>query len=332
MANGVDELLGFVFGAEGDKVRAAREALRKHPGVKVVRHLDPGSVAPLPRGVGVRAYVLGPPRDPRLLGIEDVASETYAFGGSSLAVAPMANALSLNDGGLRVDDDPAAPFDGSVGQPLEPLLAGDWPEGHDHGATFLWRHYLGPTSEDAKQDWRRIDRDWLTGAVDVALQLDGRTNNTSLVIALEIVESGRVLLFAADAQVGNWMSWSDVAFPAAGGRPPVSADDLIARTVFYKVGHHGSRNATRAATLERMDFANLVAFSPTDEELAGRVGWKDFPAPNTTRRIQELTSGRFFRSDADWMHDPQVECPVQRGGALRDYRISHGEYVDLTIE
>lgn len=328
VANGVDELLGFVFGADGDKVRTARETLRARS--KTVRHLEPGTLAPLPDVPGIRAYVLGPPRDTRLLGIEDIVAETYAFGGSSLAVAPIANALSLNDGGLRVDDDPAAPFDGTVGSPLSELVAGKWRDG-DAAAPFFWNRYLGPDGDAASQDWRRIDNDWLTGAVDVALQLDGRTNNTSLVLALEIVETGRVLLFAADAQVGNWMSWSDVKFGASGERPAKTGDDLIARTVFYKVGHHGSRNATRAAQLERMDASNLVAFSPTDESLAGRVGWKDFPAPKTSQRIHELTSGRFFQSDADWIRDPDKPCPVSKGGALLDFRIEHGKYVDVTI-
>lgn len=330
LASGVDELLGFVFGADGDKVRSAREALRSHPGVNAVRHLEPGTLGPLPNVPGVRAYVLGPPRDPRLLGIEDIVSETYAFGGSSMAVAPIANAVALNEGGLRVDDDPAAPFDGSVGRPLDGLLEGRWPPQPDGDVSFFWDHYARP-DRSGRQDWRRIDHEWLTGAVEMGLQLDGRTNNTSLVVALEMVDTGRVLLFAADAQIGNWMSWEDVRFAAAGDRPARTADDLIRRTVFYKVGHHGSRNATRTAALERMDGSMLVAFSPTDEALAGRVGWKDFPAPRTSKRIGELTSGRFFPADAKWIRDTSLPCPVDRGGALIDFRIEEARWVDLTI-
>lgn len=330
VANGVDKLLGFLFGADGDKVRGARETLRSHPGVETVRHLEPGTLAPLAEVPAVRAYVLGPPRDAKLLGVEDIVSETYAFGGSSLAVAPIANAVALNDGGLRIDDDPAAPFDGAVGKPLDRLLKGSWPEGPDRDVSFLWDRYVGPDGANS-QDWRRIDHDWLTGAVDMALQLDGRTNNTSLVIAIEIVETGRVLLFAADAQIGNWMSWEKVVFPREDDRPAVTADDLIRRTVFYKVGHHGSRNATRTAALERMDSSMLVAFSPTDEALASKVGWKDFPAPKTSQRIRELTAGRFFPADADWIKDTAKQCPVEKGGALVDFSIQMGKYVDLTI-
>ncbi len=328
VSKGVDALLGYVFGADGDKVRTARETLRASGGT--VRHLEPGMIPSLADVPGVRAYVLGPPRDARLLGIEDIVSETYAFGGTSMGVAPLANALSLNEGGLRVDDDPAAPFDGTIGTSLSEMIAGNWPE--DGVAAFFWDNYLGPDSNGKDQEWRRIDSDWMAGAVDLSLQLDGRTNNTSLVIALEIVSSGRVLLFAADAQVGNWKSWPQVSFTASEESPAKTGADLVRRTVFYKVGHHGSRNATLRASLEQMDRANLVAFSPTDEALAGRVGWKDFPAPKTSQRISELTSGRFFQSDAEWIKKNSVPAPIEKGGALLDFHIDpNGLFVDLTI-
>ena len=88
--------------------------------------------------------------------------------------------------------------------------------------------------------WRTIDDDWLETAGALALYLDEYTNNSSLVLAIELVESGKVLLFAADAQTGNWASWKDVKWE----EPEVKTDDLLARTVFYKVGHHASHNAT----------------------------------------------------------------------------------------
>ena len=93
--------------------------------------------------------------------------------------------------------------------------------------------------EDA---WRRIDHDWLGVSADLAIQLDKRTNNSSLVLAFEFVDTKRVLLFVGDAQVGNWLSWKDVH--GRSGTHTVTARDLLARTVFYKVGHHGSHNAT----------------------------------------------------------------------------------------
>ena len=49
----------------------------------------------------------------------------------------------------------------------------------------------------------------IEGAGRLALQLDSDTNNTSLVLAIELIASGRVLLFPGDAQVGNWLSWHE---------------------------------------------------------------------------------------------------------------------------
>lgn len=325
-AQGLDALLGFVFGAKGERVRDAREALRGL--APTVRHFNPGEAFALPGVPGVRVHVLGPPRDPKLLGIEDIPAQTYAIGAGAPGVAPLANGLALNDGAMSIDEDASSPFDGSVGFELRALQDGQWPKDAPQASAFFWRHYL---DDAADQAWRRIDHDWLGAAAELGLQLDGRTNNTSLVLAFELEESGRVLLFAADAQIGNWMSWDTVAFPPKADGVVRTGRDLVARTVFYKVGHHGSRNATRAADLERMDHANLVAFSPTDASLASRVGWKDFPAPKTAERLKALSGGRFFPADAAWLHDPSVAAPIVRGGALKDYRIKHGLYVELVL-
>jgi uncharacterized protein YfiM (DUF2279 family) len=49
----------------------------------------------------------------------------------------------------------------------------------------------------------------------VPLQKFGRVDNTSLVLAIELAD-GDVLLFAADAQVGNWLSWQDLTWSVDG--------------------------------------------------------------------------------------------------------------------
>src|SRR5262249_35271987 len=110
--------------------------------------------------------------------------------------------------------------------------------------------------------WRRIDDDWTSQAESLALYLDTFTNNSSLVLAIELVDSRKVLLFAADAQTGNWLSWPDIAWE----RPGITTDHLLARTVLYKVGHHGSHNATLVAALEKMRHPDLAALIPVDKQ------------------------------------------------------------------
>lgn len=92
--------------------------------------------------------------------------------------------------------------------------------------------------------FRRIDNDWLLSVEQLALAMNNDTNNASLVLAFELGKGGKVLLFAGDAQRGNWASWAD--HPFKDGNDKVDVRELLGRTVFYKAGHHGSHNATLA--------------------------------------------------------------------------------------
>lgn len=62
--------------------------------------------------------------------------------------------------------------------------------------------------------------------------LDGAMNNTSLILLFEV--GGRKLLFSGDAQVESWSY--------ALAKPAIRA--MLADVDVYKVGHHGSLNAT----------------------------------------------------------------------------------------
>src|SRR5262249_1930541 len=152
------------------------------------------------------------------------------------------------------------------------------------------------------EKWRRIEAAWLAGAAELALQLDSHTNNTSLALAFELPD-GRVLLFPADAQVGNWESWH----ADADGKKRVwqvgdragSAESLLNRTVLYKVGHHGSHNATlRDKGLEMMTDPNLVAMVPVDVYIAHeKKHWLRMPFDPLMQRLAELTRGRVLQAD-----------------------------------
>jgi len=84
----------------------------------------------------------------------------------------------------------------------------------------------------ADRDRERI-RDVGQGAeLGIAVALEQAVNGTSLMLMFEI---GRAfLLFPGDAQWGTW----DAVL-----RDP-DARDLLTKTTFYKIGHHGSHNAT----------------------------------------------------------------------------------------
>ena len=79
----------------------------------------------------------------------------------------------------------------------------------------------------------RLSADQLLEIVRV---LDDQMNNTSLILLFEVGD--KKLLFPGDAQIENW-SWALEDAPDA-----KKTRALLAGVDFYKVGHHGSRNAT----------------------------------------------------------------------------------------
>jgi hypothetical protein len=181
----------------------------------------------------------------------------------------------------------------------------------DADASWLYGQYRA-----SNQAWRNIDHAWLGAAGSLALRLDSDTNNTSLALAFELQPGGNVLLFPGDAQVGNWLSWHDQDYPTvaaskardpASGDTKVSARNLLARTVLYKVGHHASHNATLDKLgLALMTHPDLVAMIPVVEAEARRKkngkavhrGW-DMPFPLLLDRLMKQTSGRVLRGDAE---------------------------------
>jgi hypothetical protein len=171
-------------------------------------------------------------------------------------------------------------------------------------------------------------------SADLALQLDNRTNNTSLVLAFEFAASGRVLLFAADAQVGNGLSWSDVKFGT--GPDAVTGSDLLARTVYLKVGHHGSHNATlKAKGLERMTDPDLAAFIPVNERDAKQIGWGRMPFQGILDELAARTAGRVIRADDAWLREGRLpDVFAAPSGAVRGVRCDRsgkGLWVELDL-
>ena len=254
----------------------------------------PGARLELPGVEGVRVYVLGPPHDRakiRKSTPSTAHSEVYELAfGQSLEDSLLA-ALGAGDSAQARFRDPAEigkPFEHTHRQDLQTVRA----DQKTASAKLLAAHYDAPT-----EAWRKIDDDWLFAGGSIALRLDAATNNTSLVLAFELPD-GRVLLFPGDAQVGNWLSWHDATNSWAGrgaGGAPITARDLLARTAFYKVGHHGSHNATlRELGLELMTRPDLIAVVPVSHQMALDNGWDRIPLPSLVERLREKTKGRLW--------------------------------------
>ena len=221
------------------------------------------------------------------------------------------NAFNVSEGADHLWDDETAPFDPNEGfvlsemlKPLANAASGPAPATDDgisreRAAKLLRDCYVG---KDTDQAWRRIDNDWLGVGADLAIQIDKRTNNSSLVLAFEFLDTNRVMLFVGDAQVGNWLSWKDVQWTI--GNKTVSAHDLLRRTVFYKVGHHGSNNATlKQNGLELMVSPDLSAFIPTNRADAKKIGWGEMPFEPLLDDLRKRTLDRVICADDPWLRD-----------------------------
>lgn len=278
MAAAVDSLEGMGKTARAMEFLRGQNASFLKPGVK------PPSIDGLE---GIEIFVLGPPTDEKLLkkslptksGHETYEDESHGHAFTSLF-------------GLDVPDDTGVseyvPFKDRFSLPLhmapsDPYFA----QVYDNGLP------------DHASAWRRIDDVGMFAATDLALQLDADTNNTSLVLAFRL-PSGKVLLFPGDAQVGNWESWHQLKLHDG----QTTMKELFAATVIYKVGHHGSHNATLSTLgLDMMTSPNLVALLPVDEQVAhDKKGWVRMPFIPLMTELRKRTNGRILRADHDVQH------------------------------
>ncbi|MBK9735229.1 MAG: hypothetical protein IPO92_09785 [Saprospiraceae bacterium] len=203
---------------------------------------------------GVRLYVLGPPKNVKSLNKMNPSKRKVSCT-NLISICQWVVVLAQ----LLANQDPNRPFDRSDDIPIS------------EAEKFY------PTYFDDNNDWREINDDWLYAAGNLAIALDSAVNNTSLALAFEFIDSGKVLLFPADAQIGNWLSWSNYSwtFKKNGVKETVTIDDLFSRTVFYKVGHHGSHNATmKDQGLAKMKNSELIAMIPVDQKMAEDRNWK----------------------------------------------------------
>jgi hypothetical protein len=279
--------------------------LRDRSTRKLVRsgdYLRPGQPPlTLPGVKGIQIYVFGPPKTPSMLRLLERNSELYPEIAAASEADAFTAAVVAADTTTPISPDDKDAFESS--RPFNDLYRidlKDAPQNPEYGH-FFTGYYGSSASDDPNISWRRIDSDWLGAGENMALSINSYTNNTSLVLAVEITDSQprKVLLFAADAQTGNWLSWQDLSWPGAGpAGEKVTADDLLERIVLYKVGHHGSRNATLSQKgLELMDQPGLVAMIPVDQKWAMEAMHWEHPAEKLLARLEVKASGRVIRTD-----------------------------------
>ena len=245
-------------------------------------YLELGDQRLTPGSVSLRALVLAPPRNLSHLldGRPDgryPLTQTRGDVDSFLAARePEARATERNYAAdHRAADSRAMPFSRCYRQISDADLLDQRltppPDAAPERQKNLWtirEIYAGKPGERADV-WRMIDKSWREPSEESAMRLEADTRNASLVLAFELEPDGDVLLFAGDAQAGNWLSWHKQDYAASEGQ--VSADDLLARTVFFTFGRPGGRTATPIAHgLDLMSSGRLVAMTSSIEGLLAR--------------------------------------------------------------
>jgi beta-lactamase superfamily II metal-dependent hydrolase len=139
----------------------------------------------------------------------------------------------------------------------------------------------------------RMQPDVLAATAD---KLDGTLNNQSLVVLFTC--KGKKLLFVGDAQWGNWSYWL-YGKAVAGADPGITsrARDILSTIDFYKVGHHGSTNATPIPAVGALG-AHCASMCSTATGAYGNPKKKtEVPRTALIDALETKTGKRLVRSD-----------------------------------
>ena len=239
-----------------------------------VRYYSAGDKAELPKELkGLKATILGPPPE-----------KAKAF----LALMDLKKGVgqyldSMTDG----DDGPRA---------IQPF-ANEWVVGSDR--------YPQQDTLDYAKIQERVNNAQPDILVTASSKIENFLNNQSLVVLFEFDD--KRLLFAGDAQGGNWEYWlykmeAPLKDPTDAGEIVEASKELLETIDFYKVGHHGSTNATPIPAIEAAmarpgTSKGFVSMCSTEERVYGNPD-KQTEVPRSLL-MEELHKGScLVRSDS----------------------------------
>lgn len=220
MAENITGGMSAAGGSANEKaLRVLQSGFKNTPAHDYLKAGDHATLPPELIDAGLTAQILGPPIDTSL--VEQMTNKTQQY----------LSGASEED---QDDDDKPLPF-------AEAFRA-------SYGA------YPSRAFEiyDADEIVRMVDSSQPDMLAAQAVAADKTLNNQSLVILFSV--DGKNLLFAGDAQWGNWENF---LYGGAYGTPGHTTMTNAAKTIldkidFYKVGHHGSANATPKDAVQAM--------------------------------------------------------------------------------
>lgn len=280
-------------------------------------YFSPGQIiAALPKAPGLKFYILGPSTKYKNVKLESGGpGETYEHNDKLEGHQAFTDAIKnykkehLPSGLLPFDQNyvlDKKSLDEFIEKRNEIKRKNAEISSHEYRPTEIEEikdEYTEPSNQ-----WRQINYDWLYSSAPLALRMSSLTNNLSLVLAIEIEKTKEVLLFPGDAEYGSWASWHKINWlEKAEDEEKHLTEDLLNRTVFYKVAHHLSHNGTaRRLGLDMMTNPKLSAMATLDFDEVS-PGWKNtMPNKGIVDELLTKTKGRLIVMKEDGiMYDEQ---------------------------
>ena len=252
--NMVQNITGEALAGAAGMNQDALQMLHNFPGNPPIDYYKAGDKATLPQSLidaGLSAQILGPPIDATLIKKTNNKSEEY---------------LAVND---TVDGGPVQPFPHAYSVPP---------------ARYASTAFGFIPRKEIEMRVSSVQPDTLAAKAAMANNL---INNQSLVVLFTY--NAKTLLFAGDAQWGNWANF--LFGGVASGELTSESKAVLGKLDFYKVGHHGSTNATPKDALAAMR-DGCVAMCSTEPK-----AYNEVPRGPLMDALEKKTKNQFVRSD-----------------------------------
>lgn len=171
-----------------------------------------------------------------------------------------------------------------------------WPATSDDYDGKAWSGF--GSHEALEKTLEGLQPDALAAAAEA---VDGTLNNQSLVVLFTC--GARNLLFVGDAQWGNWSNWL-YGKAVKGADPGITAEakKILGSLDFYKVGHHGSTNATPIPAASALSHT-CVGMCSTEDNYGGKRPYgniakkTEVPRIELMKTLEQITGDKVIRSD-----------------------------------
>jgi hypothetical protein len=315
----VNSLGEYVGGLKG------MDFVKNNLGKGKIEYFNPGNILSEIEGlIGIKFFIFGPPKSYDSINAESGgAGESYDHNKVLKENNSFANALLS---GTNDESSNNSPFDSKYFEENE--------SGLDYYNT-------------KKLEWRKIDNEWLNSAGELALRMNSLTNNLSLAFAIEFEDSRKVMLFPGDAEYGSWASWHQINWAEKGVNKDIHlTEDLLNRTVFYKVAHHLSHNGTaQRLGLEMMTSKELAAMATLDYDVISSTWKNTMPNKAILKELVQRTKGKLMILNEDNLYydskekvllgkriiEEQKKMNKKESSYFKKYFISEPLYLQYTV-